>query len=247
MCIPKVNDIYDEWKTKGFFHFLHYYASTQTPEIEIPFISSSVEANKLDLYYHGTHSGRKYISPLVENIVDTEFADAYFVTVASIFWKLYGENLLKEFAIYSLEYNPIENYNMHESGEDTKEGTDTVTKTGNQTRAMSGQHTTTGTTTSSTQGYDSTTFVDTDQVENSDTTVYGGDGVSGDTETITYNDVQHETEYDTSNGHTLDRTGNIGTMTSQQMIQSEQELWKWNFYTDILFPAVDRVITIPLY
>lgn len=50
-----------------------------------------------------------------------------------------------------------------------------------------------------------------------------------------------------SSSRTLTRTGNIGVTTSQQMIQSERDLWLWNFFYSVVFKDVDRVTTIATY
>ena len=44
----------------------------------------------------------------------------------------------------------------------------------------------------------------------------------------------------------LTRTGNIGTTTSQEMLESSLELWKWNFFCDI-FKDVDSIFTLSVY
>lgn len=44
----------------------------------------------------------------------------------------------------------------------------------------------------------------------------------------------------------LTRSGNIGVTTSQQMIQSERELWLWRFF-DQVFSDLDSILTIPIY
>lgn len=44
----------------------------------------------------------------------------------------------------------------------------------------------------------------------------------------------------------LTRSGNIGVTTSQQMIQSEIELWQWNFF-ETVFNDIDTVLTIQVY
>lgn len=44
----------------------------------------------------------------------------------------------------------------------------------------------------------------------------------------------------------LTRSGNIGVTTSQQMIQSEIELWQWNFFMTV-FNDIDTVLTIQVY
>lgn len=53
------------------------------------------------------------------------------------------------------------------------------------------------------------------------------------------------TERETGNRR-LTRSGNIGVTTSQQMIESEIELWKWA-YLDTIFAQLDSLITCPLY
>lgn len=93
---------------------------------------------------------------------------------------------------------------------------------------------------------------------------------SGGTSTLTYNTTDTDTgtnttEYDTSETDTgtitdtesgkntrkrnyvLTRAGNIGVTTSQMMLQSERDLWIWNFFRDVVFPDVDYLLTIPVY
>ena len=93
---------------------------------------------------------------------------------------------------------------------------------------------------------------------------------SGGTSTLTYNTTENdtgtnETEYNTSETDTgsvtdtesgentrtrnyeLTRSGNIGVTTSQMMLQSERDLWVWNFFRDVVFPDVDYLLTIPVY
>lgn len=50
-----------------------------------------------------------------------------------------------------------------------------------------------------------------------------------------------------SDTRTLTRSGNIGVTTSQQMIESERELWQWNFIYNVVFPSVDKILTICTY
>ena len=76
-------------------------------------------------------------------------------------------------------------------------------------------------------------------------------------ESVTYNTTDKDTGTvtDQDNGtdtHTrnyqLTRTGNIGTMTSQQMLESERNLYMlWQFFYDVVFPDVDRVLTLSVY
>lgn len=51
---------------------------------------------------------------------------------------------------------------------------------------------------------------------------------------------------DQTTDHRLTRHGNIGVTTSQQMIESERELWVWNYFVQV-FADLDKVLTSPIY
>lgn len=53
---------------------------------------------------------------------------------------------------------------------------------------------------------------------------------------------EHETEYDTK----LHIHGNIGVTTSQQMIESERNLWMWQYFEQV-FMDVDSVLACKVY
>lgn len=61
----------------------------------------------------------------------------------------------------------------------------------------------------------------------------------GKTNDITKNGTEEETR-------TLTRAGNIGVTTSQQMIESERDLWNWDFFKQV-FNDIDKILTIPAY
>lgn len=50
-----------------------------------------------------------------------------------------------------------------------------------------------------------------------------------------------------THNYELTRSGNIGVTTSQQMAESEISLWRWNFFNDVVFPDIDRVLTLMIY
>lgn len=41
-------------------------------------------------------------------------------------------------------------------------------------------------------------------------------------------------------------SGNIGVMTSQQMLEAERQVWLWDFFS-IIYKDIDRILTIPVY
>lgn len=43
------------------------------------------------------------------------------------------------------------------------------------------------------------------------------------------------------------RSGNIGVTTSQQMIESERNLWQWNFFRNVVYKNIDDVLSQYVY
>ena len=63
------------------------------------------------------------------------------------------------------------------------------------------------------------------------------------TETEKTGTYEKEIEYNT----TLTRSGNIGVTTSQQMIESERQLWLWNFFQNVVFKDICSALTLSIY
>lgn len=55
-----------------------------------------------------------------------------------------------------------------------------------------------------------------------------------------------DTAHTESETHTLTRSGNVGITTSQQMVQSERELWSFNFFLGV-FKDIDGVLALKVY
>lgn len=169
-----------------------------------------------------------------------------------------------------LDYDPIENYSMVEKMTDdstvieygkVRTRTDNLThkKTGSDTNTpnLTDRETPNVTTTDGAiiSGFNSSTGVsdrgNTNTQTGTNTTTHTG------SESVTYNTTDKDTgtvtdQDDGTDKHTrnyqLTRTGNIGTMTSQQMLESERNLYMlWQFFYDVVFPDVDRVLTLSVY
>lgn len=135
------------------------------------------------------------------------------------------------------DYNPIENYNRMETGTET--GSGSTTHSGTDTRAhditTGGQDTQTaaGTTTHRVAGFDAPagTYVDQAQDETSGNTTTRYGRTEGHDESVT-----HGEKIDSQNhgGHTLHAHGNIGVMSTQQMIEQEREVDLFNIYDIII-------------
>ena len=111
-----------------------------------------------------------------------------------------------------LEYNPIENYSMSESGTDTRTPNLSTTDTMN-----IGTQANSTTSTDSVSPYDTQTFTDSNK-----TVVSENNGAREDSNTKT------ETGTETTK-HDFKRSGNIGVTTSQQMLESERKVVNFTF------------------
>ena len=109
-------------------------------------------------------------------------------------------------------------------------GTNTVTNTGSTTDTETGSNTVTR------SGTDTTTHTGSDTLTHN----------TSDRNTGTVTDADSGTDTHTRNYH-LTRSGNIGVTTSQQMIQSERDLYMWNIFYRVVFPDIDRVMTLSVY
>ena len=110
----------------------------------------------------------------------------------------------------------------------TETGTNTFDHTGTENKNYDLSDVDTGTQTVVKDGMNTTTFNTTDTDNGTQTFLDGG----SDTNTRNYE---------------MTRSGNIGVTTSQQMIESQRDLWRWNFFHDVVFPDIDRVLTIQIY
>jgi hypothetical protein len=130
--------------------------------------------------------------------------------------------------------------------EKTETGTETKTTTGTDANAITkgNTRTETGTETKATTGTETNSGTSGNTRTETGTETRQTSGTDTDTGTVTTSDSGRDT---TTVTRTLTRSGNIGVTTSQQMLQSERELWAWNFFNDVVFPAVDHVLTLPIY
>lgn len=101
-------------------------------------------------------------------------------------------------------------------------------------------------------GNDTTTVKTTDVLAH-DTTVKNSTSAN---QTLTHNVTDTDSSTNSSkeggedvhsHSYTLTRSGNIGVTSSQQLIESERELWVWNFFNDVVFPDLDSILCLKVY
>lgn len=121
-----------------------------------------------------------------------------------------------------LEYNPIENYSMTESGTDTRMPNITTTDSMNV-----GEQSNSTTSTDSVSPYDTQTFTDSNK-----TIVSENNGARTDSNTRTESGTE-------TTKHDFKRSGNIGVTTSQQMLDSERKIVNFTFLKIVFSNIID--------
>lgn len=227
-------DVFPDWLTGGgIFDALD--------SLNVPWAESGISA-LLDTEYYGNVSGDKLISPLVQKILTNgTLSETDIILLANTIFALNSANWAKEWATLSAQYDPIENYSMLEimtNDETVTEYGKTHTRTDDTTQEETPDITVEND--NAVYGFNSSQSVPTGEQ------TQGTSGTNTITNTGTVTDVDSGEDTHTRN-YRLTRTGNIGVTTSQQMLESERKLWLWNFFRDIVFPDVDRILTLRIY
>ena len=173
-------------------------------------------------YY--AHSSKKKLSPICRKWVhDAVDLTAFITKVANALVTRYGKNWGNIYNAYFVtSYKPLENYSMHEVElPNLTDTTDINTKTK-----------LTNTQKSKVYGFNSETPVG----DNESEVITEGD-----------KDKNETTSKTTRKGvKTLTRTGNIGVTTSQQMLQSEIDLRKFDYWESV-FCDIDRLLCMMIW
>lgn len=183
-------------------------------EMTTPPWATIYDADQLDIMFFSEY-GKKPIAPLVAHFnTDTGLTEVSRQTLATLILARFKESWERKVSLMNSSYDPIENYNLTEN-----EAIDKTVR------------------------LDTTTTIDRDGTVATNNKVNGFNSVesvpsdeSSGTNTLDGSDILDSDEI-TDDDRVLTRTGNIGVTTTQQMIQQELELWKWNFATDLFIDA----------
>lgn len=129
----------------------------------------------------------------------------------------------------------------------SKDGSDTNTT--NSTISYTGTETTDNTTTTTGENTNKHTGTITNDIdytnEGTNTTTNTGTITDSDVNNSEYTDTDTQTNNNIIN-RKLSRSGNIGVTTTQQMIQSERNLWFWDYFKEV-FSDVNKLSTLPIF
>ena len=268
-----------------------------------PWSEDSPDLDSLDALYIYQHSGQKYVQPLMNMFVtDGKLTQAGITACSKMAASLWFPKWTRLWTVMTAEYNPLENYNMHEEEDTNPTGTETseVTLSGTETDTHTKSGTETNTRTESGSEGRTLSHTGSDTVRTQGTaannkeadSVYGFNSVNAvpasekavstdqsvtttpgvtDTENRTFTNRQTQdvetytnrqdqdqktftnrknTEvksFEDRNTHReLDRSGNIGTVTAQDMFLQELEVAKYNFWLQV-FEDLDSTICLDCY
>ena len=249
----KISEIFDQW---GIFTALQ----NKHPPWE-----SDITPLTFDIYYK-TSRGEKICTPFLEHFAPMN--ESKINIIATFLIELYGNNWSKEYNTLNLVYNPIENYRMTETETNATETTATDSHTENATATEtatgttetdvnstnSTEQTSNNTSTDKKSAYKSQSFVnDRQKIDNGELSSEQSDDAHTETSTQKTGTATNaltsskNENVATDTSRELTRSGNIGVTTSQQMIQSERELYIWNFFLDVVFPDLDKIFTLKCY
>lgn len=227
----KLNEVFTDYVNNGIFTFLN--------NLDVPWKSLNI-FKQLNLIYHGNHSGKKEVSPMLDSLITEESLTENDKTlIAMSIFSIFSVKWQKLYATLSLEYKPLENYDMQETEKTTGNIENTDSFNGTINTSVNNKQNSSSNKTSSLYGFNSVTDVNSDK-----------DNVTDDSTITETGETKEVREKNNMNNSTEDRTltrhGNIGVTTSQQMLQSEIQLWQWTFFNDV-FKDIDTILTIQMY
>lgn len=234
-CLPLVNGLWSK---------INY----EFPEV------FEVDSSQLDIMFlsnWGLRTPAPILHVIHDSAVQLPLSEQELETLAGMINGMFKHRWDKLMNVAIMEYDPIHNYNDHlveeiEYGEEvdgTKEGSGNTSKTDTETHNMNNSGNTSGQ--DNIYGFNSSTAVG--EGNNS--------GTSSNLETGTITDVQAGTSSnsETSSNDTTGqrsreytKTGNIGNISTQKLLNEEIDLWKYNFIYEIM-RDVANFVSLPIY
>ena len=206
----------------------------------------------MDVDYLTNHSGTKAVSNSVLMYLEKYGRDAESIEpcvpiktlnqqgifeLAGVIWLRFGDSWDKIYNALVAEYEPLENYSMHE--ETAPDLTDEFGVSNDYSKSRDRSVNTNVDTETGIYGFNSATAVPSGTGNTTGTAL---DNTENETETQTGKRIE------THKGKTtVDRNGNIGVTTSQQMLESEIQVRIKNHMDEIIYNDVDQVLTTAGY
>lgn len=220
------------------------------PEIPVWLPDDNGMLRQVENYYYFSWSGDKYISPLIEKFYDEQLGITHETEIAQMFYATHNMKLTKLWNDYVAKYEAINPYDVHEELDYSHSGENEVSNSGNDTNVRTGSIEESGTVQDTRQVYPYD-----GNVAKNESIVTSVRGANGDSIETTYNQVTDTFTHGKISSGTDSATddldthkyGNLGILPMARILGEDIELWKMDFYTTILFPMLDRFLTLPIY
>lgn len=218
--MKRLNDIFPDFDSfKGLFSAIQ--TNFGTDDDNNPLLWPDDDSTSLedkDFEFYSLHA-KKWVTTAIEALDEA----GRLARLPNVICAHFGSNWEKLYNAYFVdEYNPIENYSMKEVREpDLEEKIDTEANSKVESKTESGVY-----------GFNSSEAVPATTADNT-------------TEGLKTNNFGSSTK--TNKGkETLTRAGNIGTMTSQMMLQSELDIRKFDYWKRV-FDDLDKIFCLGVY
>lgn len=232
-----------------------YYRYVSGAVTEVPYLPESI-VGSIDNMYYLMHSGDKFISPYLRRCIAHNYPSptGWRVLVGKDLATLYHEQLMKEWALFVKKYDPLAAYDVTEKVKYDHTGGGGFQDSGTDTRKQNGKIKQGG----SVKTENKASVYDTDDKKTGESTVnyapgndnlytqYGEDPDNPLVNALEYGKRRESSETGHDDLETT-KKGNLGILVPSQLIGTDIELWKMNFYQNIMFPLFDKVLTLPIY
>lgn len=213
----------------------------ETQQTRFAWLYDNVDTLNLEYF---SRSAEKIITPLVLSLLEKEDRDE---RLAKVIINRYANRWIKLADLYSIKYDPIENYSSVEETTYGHKVDRTPIKKETETVKTNMDTTTEITSDQGNQryGFNSTEAVNTDKAKD---TQKQHQTANEDSNRTTREYTREGDEVETHSGtDTFKRSGNIGVTTSQQMLESEIDLWtKWDFLSEF-YRDIDSILCLSIY
>lgn len=245
----------------GFFGTIcGYWGTEQLPAVppwsEIPELAA-VTYDKIDrmiMTNYGDRPISRYLYEYLKMSGGAQLDPVHARTISEYVLDLCRLSWARLTADFSAVYNPAENYSMHETEniKDTESGSDDTERTyTNYKETEKFGHTVEVDDGSNVYGFDNNDTTNPDGVKSDKdktTTTYGKNTDTGDTRQIEGSHKDKTTYgHSTTTTRGLTRSGNIGTLTSTQMIRDDSAYWSAENFFEHIAADIAAILTIPIY
>lgn len=197
---------------------------------------------QLDIFFISNY-GEKWSAPYLMHISEGNILTSDKISqIANTIYSMYKSQWEHLYKSYSADYNPLHNTDATEIEKINKVGNEN-TQSANTSEAVSSGNSSSNTTgggnvTNKRSGFNSSADVRDTSGENSSTANSVGSNSQLDESSSEGTEIVNNTE-DVEREYR--KFGNIGTMTTAQLIGGEIDLWKWNFIKQVMQDISDTI------